>query len=64
MTEQEKDAVLLETKKVKALEKIATSVEVLALWFEETDKQEWSDRIQYYLAAFHEAQVKKTADGE
>jgi hypothetical protein len=64
MTQEEKDAVLLETRKVKALEKIANSVEGLALWFEETDKQEWSDRIQYYLAEFHEAQVKKIANGE
>ena len=62
MTTEEKEE--LEQRKVKALEKIANSVEGLALWFEETDKQEWSDRIQYYLAEFYEAQVKKIANGE
>jgi hypothetical protein len=47
----------IELRKVKALEKIANSLEVLTIWFEEIDKQEWSDRIQYYLAEFHTAAV-------
>jgi hypothetical protein len=44
--EKEKEALLLETKKVKALEKIANSLDALTLWFEEVDKEEWSGRIQ------------------
>jgi hypothetical protein len=54
MTQEEKDAILLETRKVKALEKIANSLDSLTLWFEEIDKSEWSERIQYYLSEFHE----------
>lgn len=52
MTQEEKDAILLETRKVKALEKIANSLDSLTLWFEEIDKNEWSERTQYYLAEF------------
>jgi hypothetical protein len=57
MTKQEKEDALfqLETRKVKALEKIANSVDALTIWFEEVDKQEWSERIQYYLSEFHTA---------
>ena len=51
MTKEEQFA--LEQKKVKALEKIANSLDALTIWFEEIDKQEWSDRIQYYLAEWH-----------
>lgn len=42
----------LEERKVKALETIANSVDALSLWFEEIDKDEWSDRIQFYLSEF------------
>ena len=34
---------LLEERKVKALEKIANSVDALTLWFEEIDKEEWNE---------------------
>lgn len=51
--EREKEVLMLETRKVKALEKIANSVDALTVWFEEVDKQEWSDRLQYYLAEWH-----------
>jgi hypothetical protein len=51
MTKEEEFA--LEQKKVKALEKIANSLDALTIWFEEIDKQEWSDRVQYYLAEWH-----------
>lgn len=44
----------LEKKKVKALEKIANSLDALTLWFEEIDKEEWSNRIQYYLSEWHD----------
>jgi len=56
----EKDEqIALETRKVKALEKIANSLDSLTVWFEEIDKDEWSQRIQYYLAEFHTSAVKK-----
>lgn len=48
MTEEDKEK--LEIRKVKALEKIANSLDALTVWFEEIDKEEWSGRIQYYLA--------------
>ena len=43
----------LEERKVKALEKIGNSLYALTIWFEEINKDEWSDRIQYYLTEFH-----------
>lgn len=48
----------LELRKVKALEKIANSIDALSIWFEEIDKDEWSERTQYYLAEFHNKIVK------
>jgi hypothetical protein len=57
MTEEEKYA--LELRKVKALEKIANSVDALTVWFEEVDKKEWGERIQYYLAEFHNNTLPK-----
>lgn len=58
MTQEEKDAILLETRKVKALEKIANCLDPLTLWFEEIDKNEWSERIQFYLSEFHKIKSK------
>jgi hypothetical protein len=52
----------LELRKVKALEKIANSLDGLTLWFEEIDKEEWGNRIQYYLAEFHNKVVKGEND--
>lgn len=43
----------LEERKVKALEKIADSLDALTLWFEEIDKEDWDSRIQHYLAEWH-----------
>ena len=43
---------LLEERKVKALEKIATTMDAFVMWFEEIDKEEWNERIQFYLAEF------------
>lgn len=57
MTEEEKNA--LELRKVKALEKIANSVDALTIWFEEIEKDEWSDRIQYYLSEWHKTTTPK-----
>jgi len=48
-----KEEILLEEKKVKALEKIANSLDALTVWFEEIDKDEWGERMQWYLAEFH-----------
>lgn len=39
----------LEERKVIALEKIAESVDALTIWFEEVDKDEWGERIEWYL---------------
>lgn len=60
------DVTDLELRKVKALEKIANSLDALTIWFEEIDKAEWGDRIQFYLAEFHNKIVKEVVfkDGE
>jgi len=50
MTKQELE---LKERKIKALEKIATSLDSLSLWFEEVDKEDWDNRIQFYLQEFH-----------
>jgi hypothetical protein len=55
--EKTEEQLALESRKVKALEKIANSLDSLTVWFEEIDKEEWSERIQYYLAEFHEKSV-------
>ena len=55
------DLLALETRKTKALERIANSLDSLTIWFDEIDKEEWSNRIQYYLSEFHTKIVK---DGE
>jgi hypothetical protein len=57
------DQQLLELRKVKALEKIANSLDALTVWFEEIDKNEWDKRLQWYLAEFHRKIVKEN-DGE
>ena len=53
-TKVSKEATLmvLEERKVRSLEKIAASLDALTLWFEEIDKEEWGERIQFYLAEF------------
>jgi hypothetical protein len=56
MTEEE---IKLKEREVKALEKIANSVDALTIWFEEIDKEEWSDRLQYYLAEWHKTTQQK-----
>jgi len=49
------DSLLLEERKVKALEKLANVADALTLWFEDIDKEEWSNRTQYYLSEFHKS---------
>lgn len=63
--EKEEQLQKLEERKVKALEKIANSLDALTIWFEEVDKKEWSDRIQFYLAEWHNTTKSKdpTIDG-
>ena len=41
------------------MERIANSLDDLTIWFEEIDKDEWSSRVQYYLAEFHNKIVKE-----
>jgi len=60
---EKEELITLETRKVKALEKIANSLDSLTVWFEEIDKDEWSSRIQYYLAEFH-TKIVKEGDNE
>jgi hypothetical protein len=59
MTDEE---LLLEQRKIKALEKIANSLDALTVWFEEIDKDDWSSRIQYYLSEFHKVLPKDKND--
>ena len=56
MTEEQFE---LEKKKVKALEKIANSLDALTIWFEEIDKDDWSERIQYYLSEWKNSTENK-----
>lgn len=48
---------ILEERKVKALEKIANSVDALTLWFEEIDKEEWGPRIEWYLSLWKDKYI-------
>ena len=54
MSQNKVEEALLEERKVQALEKISKSLAILVLWFEEVDKEEWGERIQYYLSEFLE----------
>jgi hypothetical protein len=56
------EMLLIETRKTKALEKIANSLDALTVWFEEIDKDEWSNRMQYYLAEWHSSVKKPTGE--
>ena len=52
MPQDNKKELMLEERKVKALEKIANVLDALTLWFEDIDKEEWSNRVQWYLAEY------------
>jgi hypothetical protein len=58
------ELLILEAKKVKALEKIANSLDALTIWFEEIDKDEWSARLQWYLSEFHKLVPKEEVKEE
>jgi len=62
MTKEQKEQFLLEERKVKALEKLAASLDALTVWVEEINKKEWSDRIQYYLSEFYKMGVGLPAE--
>ena len=47
------EELILEERKVKALEKIANTIDALTIWFEEIEKNEWSDRLQWYLSEWY-----------
>jgi len=48
---------LLEERKIKALEKIANSLDALTVWFEEIDKEDWGPRIEWYLSMWKEKYI-------
>jgi hypothetical protein len=58
------ESVVLETRKVKALEKIANSLDALTIWFEEINKSEWSDRVAYYLYEFYNMAKNNTIQSD
>lgn len=60
--EREQEILLLETRKVKALEKIANSLDALTIWFEEIEKDEWSERLQWYLYEWHSKKIAPDKD--
>jgi hypothetical protein len=59
---QNLESTILETRKVKALEKIANSLDALTIWFEEIDKKEWGERIAWYLYEFHNIAKANTSN--
>ena len=59
MPQLSKEELMLKERKVKALEKIANVLDALTLWFEDIDKEEWSNIIQWYLAEYYEKYGKK-----
>ena len=59
MPQLSKEELMLKERKVKALEKIANVLDAMTLWFEDIDKEERSNRIQWYLAEYYEKYGKK-----
>tara|TARA_Y100001937_G_scaffold110869_1_gene156890 strand:- start:1896 stop:2090 length:195 start_codon:yes stop_codon:yes gene_type:complete len=57
MATKSSEELVLEERKVKALEKIANTIDALTIWFEDIDKAEWSERLQWYLYRFHDKYV-------
>jgi hypothetical protein len=53
------NSLILEERKVKALEKIANTIDALTIWFEEIEKNEWSDRLQWYLSEWYKTLPKE-----
>ena len=59
MPQENKKELMLEERKVKALEKIANVLDALTLWFEDIDKEKWSNRLQWYLSETYEKYIKE-----
>lgn len=64
MSENNEQPDVLEERKVKALEKIGDSLDSLSLWFEEIDKEEWGDRIAWYLSLWKQSSVDPVLNKE
>ena len=59
MPQENKKELMLEERKVKALEKIANTIDALTIWFEEIEKNEWSERVQWYLSEWYKTLPKE-----
>tara|TARA_E500000318_G_scaffold112057_1_gene133751 strand:+ start:6758 stop:6976 length:219 start_codon:yes stop_codon:yes gene_type:complete len=57
-TQNELDNIILQERQTRALEKIGASLDALANWFEEIDKEDWNSRIQWYLSEWYENTIK------
>ena len=55
---------LLEERKVKALERIANVLDALTLWFEDIEKAEWGDRLEWYLSEYYNKYVAEKTEEE
>lgn len=55
MAEEVRNDANLEVRKVKALEKIALNIEAIAMFLENLETEDWSERIQWYLDMFKKA---------
>ena len=64
MPQLSKEELMLKERKVKALEKIANVLDALTLWFEDIDKEEWSNRMQWYLSETYEKYIKEDKIGK
>lgn len=54
------EKILLEERKVAALEKIANNIESLTLWFEDIEAEDWGDRLAWYLSLWKEKYIGDT----
>tara|TARA_R110000803_G_C11989103_1_gene321699 strand:- start:12689 stop:12919 length:231 start_codon:yes stop_codon:yes gene_type:complete len=55
------DDIVLEQRKVRALEKISLSLDSLTMWFEEIDKEGWGDRMAWYLSLWKEQYIDEAS---
>ena len=58
----QEELLALEQRKIKALEKIANSLDALTVWFEEINKKEWGERIAWYLYEFYNMAKEGASD--
>jgi hypothetical protein len=61
-TNTDSEALILEERKIKAMEKIAVSLDALTLFFEEINKDEWDARLQFYLSKWLEFNETKASE--